>query len=1157
MIGTRLGAFRVEAPLGTGGMGVVYRAVAQDGAPVPVGTPVAVKAIHPHLAADPDHVARFLREAEVGRRVVHENVVRTLDAGTTEVGDAPVRWIAMELVEGRTLRRLLEDLGRVPEALVREIGLQAARGLAAVHAAGIVHRDVKPENLLVTADHRVRLMDLGVARLDEGGASLTRTGAFAGSLLYAAPEQVRGDVVGPAADLYALGLVLFELAAGAHPFGDGSVAAVLEAHLRRTPERLDRVVPEVSPFLAEVVARLVAKDPAARPPSAAALVALLEAGEAGAWWRDHATRGTLPEAPPRVPVAHDAPLVGREGALDALRGFLAEARAGAGRVVLLEGEPGIGKTRLLDAFFVEAGPREARSLYGAVGPGGGAEGVAEALLGALGGDGAEATLRGRLGLPAPLAAAFAAHLRRDAPPPGVEALRGDALHATWAQVVKALGAERPVVLAVDDVHRAGLEVWSLVRALVRALPGTRAMLVLAGRPPLPETDVEALEKSGALRRVALPRLPREGVRAVLDRALGSRAVAERLADAVLERTDGVPLFVLEVARQLRESGAVRVEGTGGGTVATVDLSMALAVPRAVREVVLARLRDVRREERDLLDAASVQGVGFDADLVARALDARRVRVLQDLAELERRTGLVRAAGRGHRFDHPQVQATLLEELAPALREEYHALTAEAAAERAGADAARPDALPDDAATDVVAHALSGSRPALALPWLDRVLVRLDRAGRVEDALDVSRRALAVAGLLDDPTRLHVLLRSARFLELCGRKDGLDDAFAEAGAVAARIGTPAARSRVGSMRGRSYWVRGRFPDARAPLDAALADARAAGDPALEATAERGLGLLDVSVSRLDDAERHFQRYLELSRATGDGDGEAMALGNLGLVADQRGRRDEARERYEACRAAAERLGARRTAATAVGNLALVDLAQGRHARAEEGLRRYLDLAREVAERPQAAYAYVNLGVTLLRQGAWEEARAALDSCLVECETTGQRRVESYARDRVGLVLAATGDLDGARAWHEASLAIRREIAYPSGQGHSLHHLGVVAARRGDRDAATAAFDAALALARERGFVGLEALVLADRAAWSGGDADAALAAAARTTTLDVDDRLHVLVQVAQATGRDDLRREARALSDRLLEGMTPARRATAAARVEDHLVAQRP
>ena len=1159
MIGARLGPWRLVAPIGTGGMGAVYRAVAEDGAPVPAGTAVAVKVIHPQLADDPAHVSRFLREAELGRRIAHENLVRTLDAGEAEAEGRRVRWLAMDLVEGRTLRRLAEDLGRVPEALLREIALQAARALAAVHAAGVVHRDVKPENVVVTPDHRVRLMDLGIARLLEGGSALTRTGSIAGSLLYVAPEQVRGEELTPAADLYALGMTLYELAAGKHPFAGLAVPALLDAQWKRTPERLDRVDRALSPFFASLVEALVEKPPERRPRGAAEVVEILTEGETGAWWRARAARAPAPDPVPQVPVARDAPLVGREGALKAFEHALEEARGGAGRVVLLEGEPGIGKTRVLAAFAERVAGPGARVLYGAIGDDGSRGALGDALVRLLGADGLEHALE-RLGFAPPLAASFAAWLRRGTPPPGVEPLSRDAAQAAYVRALGALSADRPVVAIVDDLHRGGAEALAVLQGIARAIGATRALVLAAARPGLPAEGVAALEATGVLRRVGLPRLGAEGVRDLLRAALGSRAVADRLASDVAARSDGVPLFALEIARQLRESGAVRVGTDGART--TVDLSRVLEVPRVVRDVVLARLRDLRREERDLLDAAAVQGVEFEADLAARAIDARRVRVLQDLADLERRTGLVRAAGRLFRFDHHQVRATLLEELPEALREEYHALTAEAVAERVGAgpdaDAAAAAAVPIETAVALVRHGVLGARPRLARPFVDRVLTHLDAAGRPGDALEIARRALDVPGLLDDAQRQHALLAVARALELLGRRDGIDEALQEAVALSDRGGDPVARSRARAMWGRSLWVRGRFPEATAPLEQALALAREAGDAAAEGFALRGLGLLATNTGRLDDAETYGLAHLEIARRLGDATGEAMALGNLGIVAENRGERELARERYEACRALAERAGARRTVCTTVGNLALVDLAEGRFAAAEAGFQRYLALAHEVAERTQAAYAHVNLGLLLHQMGAEEEARASLESCLVECEATGQRRVESYARERLGAVAEALGDLATARASHEAALAVRREIRYPSGVAASLVALASLDVREGHVDAARPRLEAALSVCAEHGLraVAVEAL-LVQVAASRGEDAEAVAAAVAAFEAdghlLDAHGRLETLGRLWVLTRRDAYWAEALSISDRILADAPPARRAGIAARVEAHRV----
>ena len=140
------------------------------------------------------------------------------EVGEAQLDGKRVHFLAMDLVEGRTLRRVLADGGPVPEPLLREIALQAARGLAALHGAGVVHRDLKPDNLLLTHDRRIRITDLGVAKVPEGSASVTIAGHFVGSPAYASPEQCANRAVGPSADLYSLGAVLYELASGRPPF---------------------------------------------------------------------------------------------------------------------------------------------------------------------------------------------------------------------------------------------------------------------------------------------------------------------------------------------------------------------------------------------------------------------------------------------------------------------------------------------------------------------------------------------------------------------------------------------------------------------------------------------------------------------------------------------------------------------------------------------------------------------------------------------------------------------------------------------------------------------------------------------------------------------------------------------------------------------------
>src|SRR5262245_55837486 len=276
MMGGTLGPYRLDRELGAGGMGKVWSARVEGRVPgLDVGALVALKVVHPHLLEAPGFFKRFLREAEIGKAVVHENVVRTFDCDAVMSGGAQQNFLVMEYVEGQTLRGLLAELERVPEELCRHIGREVAKGLAAIHAAGVVHRDMKPENVLITKDHAVKVMDLGVARLADEQLRLSQSGAFVGSVEYAAPEQFGARDVGAAADLHALGVVLYELATSQNPYRADDFRGVMRRVLDEKPRRPAEINPQLSPFFEEIVLQLLAKEPANRLASAAEVASVL------------------------------------------------------------------------------------------------------------------------------------------------------------------------------------------------------------------------------------------------------------------------------------------------------------------------------------------------------------------------------------------------------------------------------------------------------------------------------------------------------------------------------------------------------------------------------------------------------------------------------------------------------------------------------------------------------------------------------------------------------------------------------------------------------------------------------------------------------------------------------------------------------------------
>ncbi|WP_217206765.1 serine/threonine-protein kinase [Streptomyces sp. AC550_RSS872] len=287
------GRYRLAESIGRGGMGEVWRAYDET-----LARHVAVKLLLPQ-DSDPTATSRFRLEAQTAARIAHPNVV-----GVRDFGEYDNRlFLVMELVEGPSLAVTLARSGALPAERVARIAAQAAAGLAAAHRQGIVHRDIKPGNLLLDADGTLKIGDFGIARfMDDPGAALTATGQIVGTSLYLAPERALGKPAGPASDVYALGCVLYQLLTGRPPFQADTAVAILHQHLDAVPVPPRELgVPGLPPAFESYLLGLLAKEPEHRP----------AAQQAADWFADGAWQGRpepLPDAtsPARRPAAASA-----------------------------------------------------------------------------------------------------------------------------------------------------------------------------------------------------------------------------------------------------------------------------------------------------------------------------------------------------------------------------------------------------------------------------------------------------------------------------------------------------------------------------------------------------------------------------------------------------------------------------------------------------------------------------------------------------------------------------------------------------------------------------------------------------------------------------------------------------------------------------------
>jgi serine/threonine protein kinase len=330
------GRYRLESRLGYGGMSTVHLAL-----DLRLERQVAVKLLAEHLADEPAFVSRFQREAQAAARLVHPNVVQVFDSGRDE--STGQYFIVMEYIQGSSCAEILRDQGwvEVDEALA--IIEQACEGLNYAHRHGVVHRDVKPGNLLRSREGEVKLADFGIAKATEQ-SSITQVGSVLGTAAYLAPEQARGEEAGPSADLYALGVVTYQLISGRLPYEATSLTELALKQQQEEPPTLDTLVAAVNPELADAVAIALALDPRDRYQTARDMRRGLSNGAAG----------IPPGEPVRTP-ARSAPPTQATSVLSAGRRPAMPAREGGPRTVA-QRRPRPGPARVAPAVVPPQGP---------------------------------------------------------------------------------------------------------------------------------------------------------------------------------------------------------------------------------------------------------------------------------------------------------------------------------------------------------------------------------------------------------------------------------------------------------------------------------------------------------------------------------------------------------------------------------------------------------------------------------------------------------------------------------------------------------------------------------------------------------------------------------------------------------------------------------
>ena len=1066
---SKIGRYELKQRVGAGGMGVVYEAYDSQ-----KGQRVALKVLLPHAAEEAEGILRFKREFRALARLRHKNIVQVFDAGIED--DIP--FIAMEFLEGKDVRAYLQSVtaGTLRDHEMVKTLRQIFAALSHIHARRIVHRDLKPENILVTADGRVKLMDFGVARLLRAP---TDSSGLLGTFAYMAPEQVTTGEIDGRSDLYAIGVILFELLTGKYPFPIEPPAAALHHHVNTPPQLVRHIEPNANPTLAALAHRLLEKDPMDRLQSAEDAIRFLADSEAAA--------ASLPDVSRELPGLLFVPrFVAREDPLDELEGLASDASGGRGKIILLEGPSGVGKSRLIEEVRIRI-RRRTHVLVGQCSPEGQqAYNAVEPILDTIASIATRAprdVVHRIIGRDAALVAAVsprlasfggratAAHLDANE--------RKIRLHKAIVGVIGRLALTRPVVLMFDDVHWADaltIELlWDAARTLLAPRPGGTkgetvcpVAIVVARRSPSEGTDaaemlIRRLDSKGILQRMSLTPLGIEHVAEMVRTMCGMAKPSPVLIQDIMEASQGLPLLVQEVIHQyVRDGVLVRNLGAWRFRGVLADMSDAArptmedrpssvppedrdSLPPAQRGHALAirKLESLGGHARRLVERLALLGRLLPSDLVAALSGLEETAFLDAIDELVRGNVLVEeVSGDGvrYRFHHEGFREALVRGLPKRDRQALH-LEIARILERRFRDR-RPEL-----AHVLGRHFRQGGQPERALRYLVMVAESAAARGDLDGAMRrlSDARAIIAEGppnIASGTRLLRLLLREIELLLDFGRASAaLERADPQAAVNARNPKVMAAELML--RRATCHFAMGKLDETLAALGRLPRPApnRAIGVRALSLEGR-------TRVARGEHAEA--RAVLEAARDIARGSGLDSLLQSLeariGVVMLHQGEYDAALAKLERVLGVARKEHDTKLVGDLVGHIGLIHAARNNTMEALSCYREALEIAEARGVRSDHELWSGALGMLMTHLEDYDDAEEKLTTALTVARETGNRQGEAKWRGELGIRHFHAGDIDRASAELNRCLAIAREIGYARYEGWAQVYIGAVGIER---------------------------------------------------------------------------------------------------------------
>lgn len=1063
MLDKKIAHFEILEMLGQGGMGIVYKArdTRQDKV-------VALKVISGSGLPGDEIRRRFDREASVGLKLAHPNIVRIFEVGD----DKGEFFISMEFIDGKTLRQLLRE-NPLESQRVIDIGITVCEALKKAHEIGIIHRDMKSDNIMLTSQGDVKVMDFGIAKIQDASL-LTQEGTVLGTAAYMSPEQAIGEAVDHRSDIFSLGVVLFEALTGQLPFDAAYELAVIYSIVNEEPLALRELNEDIPEPLEQVIMKAMRKELQHRYQSVdefagdlTKVKAFLE-GKPGmittasellatVGWTKTEEKPTYDRVTGRR--IFQARLAGRDEQFESLKTLFSRTAEGEGQTVFIAGEAGIGKTRLVLELEKYARTMKIRMLTGrcpfrqGVYP---YQSFVEAIRDYLEVQGITTgkRLEEFIDEKAPGLASQLPVIRVFLNIEEGEKITIDSKEQLWDAIFRlivTISKERPFILFIDDLHWADENTLGLLLYTSRNTVKSRVMIVGTYRPedlrtgsgershPLVEIQRE-MEREGILTVLRLERLKETDIQQMVDSLFQDSNFGKSFYDSLYKETDGNPFFVMETLKLLKMEGVIEKEN--GGFRLREDYEQ-IVIPNTIHDIVMRRIERLNEEEREILEIGAVEGEAFHSDTVGNCLELDRIKLLRKLQSLEREHHIIYPRDKMYYFDHGKIREFLYDAITPELRIEYHLMIGDYLSDTYGGE--------ERFAANIAHHFIESERERKALPFL----ITAGEGAKVvfanEQAVDFYNKALDI---------IHHSKGEEAQVELPEGKDivleGLGDVLALTGKhddSLEKYNTFMDLPNVSILKRVAVF----------PKIGGVHLNKGEHEKALKILAEGERELKDQleSIVKQDDSENEFSQNKDLRKS-------------MGKICITRARIFKAQGHYDLAKGEIEGglellgdEGSLKERGQAFNDLGNILFDQGDYEQATKMYSRSLELREEISDKKGIAETYNNLGLVYIEEGDYKKAAEMMEMSIKIMNEVGFRSGIAGTYNNLGAIYQDLGRYPEAFDVHQTSLSIREETGDIPGMVLSYGNLGAVCLDMRKFEEARDHLTKSLRLAQERG------------------------------------------------------------------------------------------